>query len=62
MIPIAVLMTRTALLSPQLRVAAVAALNELTRRGLTSASLNWFREALIAAGYSPYVKYLGEMA
>lgn len=62
MIPIAVLMERVVLLDPALRPAVIAALNELTRRGLTATTLNWLREAMIAAGYSSYVKYLGEIA
>ena len=62
MIPIVVLMGRTALLSPQLRAVAIAALNELSRRGLTSTTLKWLREAMVATDNSSYVKYLGELA
>lgn len=62
MIPIVVLMGRTALISPQLRAVAIAALNELSRRGLTSTTLDWFREAMVATDNSSYVKYLDEIA
>jgi hypothetical protein len=61
-VQIAILIARAALLNPTLRTAALAAINVLRSRGLQVASMNQFREALIAAGYGSYVRYLGDIA
>ena len=55
-------MGRVAWLSPTVRPAVIATLNELRGRGLTTTTLNWFAEAMIAAGYRSHIKYLGYIA
>jgi hypothetical protein len=61
-VQIAILIARAALLNPTLRTVALVAINVLKSRGLQVASMNEFREAMIAAGYGSYVKYLGDIA
>lgn len=61
-VPLVMLAARTAMLNPSLQTAAMAAINVLRSRGLQAATLNQFREALIAAGHGSAVKFLGDIA
>ena len=61
-VQIVILMAGAAAFNPTLRTAAMAALNVLRSHGLQAALMNEFCEAMVAASYGSYVKYLDEIA